>query len=72
MHDRQDPSSAWKHVLRLVGREVGLKEAARRLELDPWRVDQAREMFALASLVRVERLRVLVSAGLLESAEWIR
>ena len=69
----QDPEAVFKHALRLVGREVGLRDAARRLELYPHRRAAANELFALASLLRAERLALLVSAGLLESAEpWIR
>ena len=69
----QTPEAVFKHALRLVGREVGLRDAARRLELCPHRRAAANELFALASLLRQERLRLLVEAGVLESAEpWIR
>ena len=69
----QTPEAVFKHALRLVGREVGLRDAARRLELYPHRRAAANELFALASLLRQERLRILVDAGVLESAEpWIR
>jgi len=69
----QDPDAVFKHALRLVGREVALRDIARRLELYPHRRAAANELFALASLLREERLNLLVQAGLLESVErWTR
>jgi len=69
----QGPEAVLKHALRLVGREVILRDAARRLELYPHRRAAANELFALASLLRQERLNLLVQAGLLESVErWTR
>lgn len=69
----QPPEAAWKQVLRLVGRETSLREAARALELYPQRAGDAERLFALASLLREERLDPLVKAGLLESVErWTR
>lgn len=69
----QPPEQLLKHALRLVGREVGLRESARLLELIPARRDDAAILFEMASLVRAERLRLLVRAGVLESAEpWNR
>lgn len=69
----QPPEQLFKHALRLVGREVGLRESARVLELVPGRRDDAAVLFEMASLVRAERLRLLVAAGVLESAEpWNR
>lgn len=70
---QQPPEAVFKHALRLVAREVGLRESARVLELNPSRRDDAVVLFEMASLVRAERLRLLVEAGVLESAEpWIR
>ena len=69
----QPPEAVFKHALRLVGREARLRDAARRLELYPQRRVAANELFALASLLRAERLRILVEAGLIESVErWTR
>jgi hypothetical protein len=69
----QHPEALLKHALRLVSREVGLRESARLLELVPGRRADANALFELALLVRTERLAVLVQAGVLESAEpWIR
>jgi hypothetical protein len=70
---QQPPDALLKHALRLVGREVGLREAGRLLELVPGRRDDAAVLFEMASLVRSERLRLLTAAGVLESAEpWNR
>jgi len=69
----QPPEAVLKHALRLVGREAGLRESARQLELALGRRTDANALFEMASLVRAERLRLLVEAGVLESAEpWIR
>ncbi len=69
----QPPDAVLKHALRLVSREVGLRESARVLELVPGKRADANVLFEMASLVRAERLRVLVEAGVLESAEpWTR
>jgi hypothetical protein len=69
----QPPDAVLKHALRLVSREVGLRERARLLELMPGGRADANALFQMASLVRSERLRLLVDAGVLESAEpWIR
>jgi hypothetical protein len=73
MMNEQSPESVLKHALRLVGREVGLRDAARVLELVPGRRGEAVALFEMATLVRVERMRLLVSAGVLESVEsWNR
>jgi len=70
---QQDPDALLKHALRLVSREVGLKEHARLLELNPARQADAAILFEMASLVRAERMRLLTAAGVLESAEpWKR
>lgn len=71
----QTPEAAWKQCLRLVGREVELKERARHLELIPAADAQAEaeRLFTLAFLLRQQRLELLVRAGLLESVErWTR
>lgn len=71
----QSPEAVFKHALRLVGREVQVRDAARALEmrLDPASWAEANELFALASLLRTERLEILVEAGLIESVErWTR
>lgn len=69
----QSPDAVFKHALRLVSRQVALVEEGRRLELDPSRRHEANELFEVASLLRAERLEILVSAGLIESAEpWTR
>jgi hypothetical protein len=73
MLPEQSDSALLKHALRLVSREVGLRESARVLELVPGRREDAAVLFEIASLVRSERLRLLVQAGVLESSgPWIR
>jgi hypothetical protein len=53
-------------ALRLVSREVRLREAARSLELVPARWDDAERLFAMATRLREERLELLRAAGVLE------
>jgi hypothetical protein len=63
----REQQAAFKHALRMVAREVELREEGRRLELIPAGRAIAGELFGLASLVRRERLQLLVEAGLLEA-----
>jgi hypothetical protein len=69
----QPPEAVLARALRLVARQVALVEEGRRIELEPGRRNEANELFEVAALLRAERLEILVSAGLLESAEpWTR
>lgn len=66
MPPEQPPDQLLKHALRMVAREVELREEGRRLELNPDGRKMADELFAIASLLRRERLELLVEAGVLE------
>ena len=48
-----------RHIGRLLDDEAELREEARRLELNPNRSEDARDLFRLASRLRAERLAVL-------------
>ena len=61
----QTPEAAFKQAMRMVRREVDLREAGRRLELTGQQTE-ADWLFRFASLVREERLSLLVRAGVLE------
>lgn len=68
-----DPEAAFLRALRLVGREVSLRERARTIEMDPARMWEAAWLFRRAQLLRRTRLELLVRAGVLESSEpWTR
>ena len=51
-------------IVRLIEREVSLRQGARLIELDPANVETAREIFRQANSVREERIRLLEACGL--------
>lgn len=59
-------SDPFERALRIVAREVSLRERARRLELIPGHRAETAHLFELASALRVERLRILFESGVLE------
>lgn len=58
-----DTVRAVRRIGRLADDEAEVRAEARRLELNPGRVDEARRLFGLASRLRAERLELLNKAG---------
>jgi len=52
-------------VIELRDREIALRERARLIELNPSRCEEARAIFAHASLLRRRRMALLNKCGLL-------
>lgn len=59
-----DTIHAVRRIGRLIDDEAELRVEARRIELNPFRSEEARRLFALASQVRRERLGLLDACGL--------